>query len=250
MEALTKDGDSFLAAKQYDRAISAYQQALGMLPANYTGIAAMAVENERALLKQKIASAYFGKANVAKGVETCLESLMQLQEKLNDYYKEMTDRPFTSSQYIEMLKSSVDTRLTFLDIFVLSADRSAATAKGCSDLSANAKIDDQTLLIKALSVGMLKLSISEVAADGFHTASSYRLMVATLCNGNGKNVCGPTSRKNEVDTYSSKALEQINKAIQIAPAVKKFYIQRAKTYSFLGNTQLAAADEAKAAQMK
>lgn len=250
LENETKNGDRYMAARQFDRAITSYKQALALLPSPELAILALPIQNERSSLNQKIAVAYVGKNDIANGISTCLDSTTDLHKQVTDSFREFGLKPpIESSRYVEDMKIRLDSRITDLDLYLISAERSVQIAKSCLGIAGSAKLEDEVLLVKSISIGLLKASISEIVATALTQAGSFRRTVSDICKRSSASVCLTSSNRNATETYASKSLEQLSKAIQLDPGKKTAYLERAKTYRVIGNEQLAAADDAKAATM-
>jgi tetratricopeptide (TPR) repeat protein len=243
-------GKTFLQRNDADNAIASFQKALNLLPVKFEGDEVeLLIANQKSLILENIAKSYLVKKDYNNAINNCLTAQKSIYETLLNKYAKIEKFKFDPSELLELSKSKIDLQLINFDLLLAQSTESPAIGKRCFQAfeQNNLTMEQQFSLI---GLGALKVGAAEFVSDMFLATSSLRLSLSQLCQGRGKNICGESSRNNEIAKYAGKSLEDINKAIEFSPAQKKLYLHRAEVHRHLGRNDLALADETKASQLK
>lgn len=234
-------GKSYLAANRPDDAIAAFQQALANLPKQpelVGSFVSIYISNEKANIRRYIAKAYLQKQDPAESIRQCSELESEVLKGLVASYKTIKMPPPDLVEGIEVLLVQYDTLKP-------QAKKSVEIAEDCvsmhKDLPA-ANDHRSDLWNNELASSM----IARTTVELFGVASQFNLKLLRYCNENGSEDCGPHSKTDKTKKYRSDAFSYINSAIEILPSFRPSYAIRAELYRYLGQNELAAADEAKA----
>ena len=236
-------GKNALRQNQPDRAITAFQKAINLLPTKFEGdqIELLFV-NQKATIQENLAKAQIAKKDYDNATNTCLAAQELIYKALASKISKIDKFKFDPSMLVEISKSKLDLMLINYDLVLSQADESAEIGKRCFNAFPQTGLSTQQQM-SLIAVGMLKVGTAELVANSFFTTASVRLSLSQICMGKGKNICGENSRNNEINKYAEKSLADINKAIGFAPTMKTFYLHRASVYRQLGKNDLAESDE-------
>ncbi len=243
---LFEEGKRYLELNQPDRAIASFQKMLDAIPNDTSkGVVSLFNATEKANLNLYISKAYLLKNEPEISKTKCLDAEKNMYSILSEVVGKTFGRKMSSSIYMDTIKSSLDLMIIDFDILAPHSLRAVDIAQGCVDIHSKLSVKNDPKG-RLLMIGMMKASIAEFAAKLLNNSSEINLTTAEFCQGKAAKLCDAGSGKNEVSKYSSRSLETINKAIAVWPNMKTSYSQRAKVYRFLGKTQLAVEDEARA----
>jgi tetratricopeptide (TPR) repeat protein len=245
-----ESGSNFLKRNQPDQAIASFQAAIRLLPTSSAGDQIeFLVANQKGIILENIAKAHLAKKDYDGAIRNCITAQKTLYELLAAKTAGIEKYRFDPAMLAEVAKSKLDLQIMNYDILLSQATEQVEIGKRCLNAFPQSGLTTQQT-VSLIGVGLLKTGAAEFVADLFYTNSALRLALSQICRERGKNLCGETSRNNEIAKYANKSLDDINKAIEIAPALKKLYLHRAGVYRFLGKIELAEADEATAQQKK
>ncbi|MFZ1700636.1 MAG: tetratricopeptide repeat protein [Pyrinomonadaceae bacterium] len=243
-------GKAYLAQNDARNSIISLKRALSLAPSDRSSTTArLYTELNRSKINEDLARAYKLSGNTDLAIEAYSAAQKPLLEALQAGVLERQNDRVTSAKFADLIKSKYDADIALYGILAMPGVELVAIGQRALDAFPSGSLtQDQSM--KLLSVGLLKVMSAELTAQIFLTTSTFRHLQADLCKRELSDICGPASRKNQVPAYTNDSLKDINKAISIAPALKRLYLHRAKVYRSLGQTNLALADETKAAQLK
>ena len=238
-DAPVAEAKRLIAAGQPDRAIVYTQAEIAKVPADTNPLVNLFNTRHRSLLKEQAARAQLAKRDYAASIDTMTNALTELLDAVN---KDL-------SSFVPQTASIPD-RDTILNLYEMriptAMDLFEMGKRGISMYDGATLTEDQTM--RRLLIGFLKVGSGEVVAGLHQTVAKGHIANAEDCRGVFVKGCGPGSVKDKTMTEANLALGKINKAIEIAPALKELFATRARIHRFMGNAAAAAADEAKAAQ--
>ncbi len=243
-----EEGKAFLTAKQPDKAIAAFQRALGKLPKQSgtpDSVVSLLFANQAADLERRIAEAYLQKGDPATSMQKCMDLEKNVFAALTPPYSRITNRKLQSSSLMDIFKMNIDSLLMEYDLLENETKRSVEIVTGCVNMYLNLPAADDPEF-KRMFIGITRAEIAKFAAEMFRTAAELNLTMLELCDGKGAGLCGSRSAKNESSKYKARAFSYANAAIETFPNLKTSFATRAKIYRYIGQSALAAADEAKA----
>jgi len=242
-------GSNFLKRNQPDRAIASFQAAIKLLPTSLAGDQIeLLIANQKGIILENIAHAQLAKKDFDGAISSCVTAQKTLYELLVAKTARIEKYRFDPSMLAEVAKSKLDLQIMNYDLLLPQATEQVEIGKRCLSAFPRSELTTEQT-VSLIGVGLLKTGAAEFVANLFYTNSSLRLALSQICRERGKNLCGESSRNNEIAKYANKSLEDIEKAIQIAPALKKLFLQRASVYRHLGKIELAQADEATAQKL-
>jgi tetratricopeptide (TPR) repeat protein len=245
-EPLFKEGLAQLRANKPDLAVTTLLAALGKYSSSPDPTVSLMLLADKANVYEQIAAAQLAGGHTDDALDTYKSSLQNLFMALSDANSSLArKRPKSYGEYADLAKPMIDADIVMLSMLHPSAVKIDALGRRYIDSIQAAKLTNEQLM-KSLQVGILKAASGEMSSMIFQTSANLRLAAANLCKTTIANKCGPGSGKDQVSEYAAKALADMDQAIAIMPALKENYSVRAKVYRFMGRSDLAGADEAKA----
>jgi tetratricopeptide (TPR) repeat protein len=246
-----EEGKNYLQRSEADRAIASFQNALNQFPAvSDSDVIALILASQKAEILEQIAKAHIIKKDYKNAATSCINGQQFVYEKMiNKLSAISSQNKLTAGELAEIAKSKLDMTVINYDLLIGQSNGAVELGERCLSYFPKSSMTTDEMML-TIGVGTLKLGTAEFVADMLYTTSSLRLSLSQLCQQKWTSLCGVNSRDNQTSKYSNKSLEDINKAIEYAPVLKKLYLQRAEVYRFLGKNDLALADQTKAGQLK
>ncbi|MGE3467255.1 MAG: tetratricopeptide repeat protein, partial [Pyrinomonadaceae bacterium] len=244
------EGNRYLAGNDPQNAIRSFRRALTLVPTRHTtSTDRLFNELARAEVNENLARSYKLAKNVDLAIETYAAAQKPLLGALTSSMKEMQRTQRGATKFLDTIKVEFDVDIALYGVLQLPAVELVEIGRRALDAFPSSSLS-QAQSINLLEIGLLKMASAELAAQLFLVTSDLNYLQADLCRGKSATICGAGSPKNQIAAYSDAALKDINKAISFGPGQKNLYLHRAKVYRFMGRTNLAVADETKAAQLK
>lgn len=238
-EALSAEATKLLDSGQPDRALMVLQQAFdAVVIGEADTFSKLQTVREQSLIKEKMARAYLMKKDYARSLDTYSNAQMDFFKALNE------DLEALNIEMKRLASTGVNRVLyearipTALDLYEIGK-RGLAAFDGL--------VLPENLRMKPLLIAVAKLGAGETVASMLATVAKAKLVLAQGCRAD-RSVCSYATSNTDPDALGAAALADINKAINIAPAIKSHYVVRANVHRFRGDAAAAASDDVRSTQ--